>query len=68
MGLGIDQTAALEFMADDMARQVREGIRKELSLRPAKMRGTFMPAVAVCVAIVMYVLVVYVINNFQNLY
>ncbi len=68
MSLGIDQTAALEFMADDMARQAREGIRKELSLRPAKMRGTFMPAVAVCVAIVMYVLVVYVINNFQNLY
>ncbi|NCC69147.1 MAG: hypothetical protein EOM14_13330, partial [Clostridia bacterium] len=57
MSLGIDQTAALEFMADDMARQAREGIRKELSLRPAKMRGTFMPAVAVCVAIVMYVLV-----------
>lgn len=67
MSMGIDQTATLAFMADEMARQSKENIRKELSLRPAKMRRTFLPAVAVCIAIVMYVLVVYVINNFNNI-
>lgn len=68
MSLGIDQTAALNYMAGDMARQAMENIRKELSLRPGKMRRTYYPSVAVCIAMIMYVLVVYVVNNFNNLF
>lgn len=68
MSMGVDQTATLNYMADDMARQAKEDIRKELSLRPGKMRRTYYPAIAVCIAMIMYVLVVYVINNFNNLF
>lgn len=68
MSMGIDQTATLSYLADDMARQAKENIRKELSLRPAKMRRTYYPAIAVCIAMILYVLVVYVINNFNNLF
>ena len=34
MSMGIDQTAALSYMADDMARAAKENIKRELSLRP----------------------------------
>lgn len=68
MSMGIDQTATLSYMADDMARQAKENIRKELSLRPGKMRRTYYPAIGICIAMIMYVLVVYVINNFTNLF
>ena len=68
MSMGIDQTATLSYLADDMARQAKENIRKELSLRPGKMRRTYYPAIAVCIAMILYVLVVYVINNFNNLF
>ena len=68
MTMGIDQTATLSFMADDIARQAKENIRKELSLRPGKMRRTYYPAIGICIAMIMYVLVVYVINNFTNLF
>lgn len=67
MSLGIDQTATLSYMADDMARQARENIRKELSLRPGKMRRTYYPAIGVCIAMILYVLVVYVINNLNSI-
>jgi Flp pilus assembly protein TadB len=67
MSLGIDQTATLSYMADDMARQSKENIRKELSLRPGKMRRTYYPAIGVCIAMIMYVLVVYVINNLNSI-
>jgi len=68
MSMGVDQTATLNYMADDMTRQAKENIRKELSLRPGKMRRTYYPAIAVCIAMIMYVLVVYVINNFNSLF
>jgi pilus assembly protein TadC len=67
MSMGIDQTSTLGYMADDMARQAKETIQKELSLRPGKMRKTYYPAIGICIAMIMYVLVVYVINNFSNL-
>jgi Flp pilus assembly protein TadB len=67
MSMGIDQTATLGYIADDMAHQVKENIRKELSLRPGKMRRTYYPAIGICIAMILYVLVVYVINNFNNL-
>jgi len=67
MSLGIDQTATLSYMADDMARQAKENIRKELSLRPGKMRRTYYPAIGVCIAMILYVLVVYVINNLNSI-
>ena len=68
MSLGIDQTATLNYMADDMARQANENFRKELSLRPGRMRMSYYPAIAVCIAMIMYVLVVYVMNNLYNLF
>lgn len=67
MSMGIDQTAALSYMADDMARAAKENIKRELSLRPGKMRRTYYPAIGVCVAMILYVLVVYVIHNLNNI-
>lgn len=67
MSLGVDQTATLSFMADDLARQARENIKRELSLRPGKMRRTYYPAIAVCIAMILYVLIVYVINNLNSI-
>jgi len=67
MSMGIDQTAALSYMADDMARSTKENIKRELSLRPGKMRRTYYPAIGVCIAMILYVLVVYVIHNLNNI-
>jgi hypothetical protein len=67
MSMGIDQTAALSYMADDMARSAKENTKRELSLRPGKMRRTYYPAIGVCVAMILYVLVVYVIHNLNNI-
>lgn len=65
---GIDQTATLEYLADDMARQVKLNIQKTLSTRPGKMRLTYLPAVGVCVIMIIYVLIVFVMNQLNNLY
>ncbi len=65
---GIDQTATLDYLADDMARQSKINIQKALSTRPGKMRMTYLPAVGVCVAMIMYVLIVFVMNQLNNLY
>lgn len=67
MSMGIDQTATLSYLADSMAVQAKENIRKELSLRPSKMRATYYPAIGVAVAMILYVLVVYVINNLNSI-
>lgn len=67
MSMGIDQTVTLNYMADDMARQAKELVKKELSLRPGKMRRTYYPAIGICIAMIMYVLVVYVINNLNSI-
>ena len=65
---GIDQTCTLEYLADDMARQAKLNIQKALSTRPGKMRATYLPAVGVCVAMIIYVLIVFVMNQLNNLY
>lgn len=65
---GIDQTATLEYLADDMARQSKLNIQKALSTRPGKMRMTYLPAVGVCVIMIIYVLIVFVMNQLNNLY
>ena len=67
ISLGVDQTATLAYMADDMARAAKENIRKELSLRPGKMRRTYYPAIAVCIVMILYVLVMYVIHNLNSI-
>ena len=67
MSMGIDQTATLSYMADDMARQAKENVKRELSLRPGKMRRTYYPAIGICIAMILYVLVVYVINNLNSI-
>ena len=64
---GIDQSATLDYLADDMARQAKYRIEKALALRPAKMRRTYLPAVGVCVVLIIYVLIVFVTNQLNNL-
>lgn len=65
---GIDQTSTLEYLADDMARQAKLNLQKTLSTRPAQMRRTYLPAVGVCVAMIMYVLIVFVTQQLNNLF
>ena len=65
---GVDQTATLDYLADDMARAARLAMQKELSTRPAAMRRTYLPAVAVCVILILYVLVVFVMNQVNTLF
>jgi len=67
MSLGIDQTATLSYIADDMARASKENVKRELSLRPGKMRRTYYPAIGICIAMILYVLVVYVMNNLNSI-
>ena len=67
ISLGIDQTVTLSYIADDMARQAKETVRRELALRPGKMRRTYYPAIGVCIAMILYVLVVYVIHNLNSI-
>lgn len=64
---GIDQTATLDYLADDMARQAKLRVQKQLSTRPAKMRRTYYPAVGVCVAMILYVLVVFVVDQLSTM-
>lgn len=64
---GIDQTATLDYLADDMARQAKLKVQKTLSSRPAKMRRTYLPAVGICVVMILYVLIVFVQNQLNNL-
>ena len=65
---GIDQTGTLEYLADDMARQAKLNIQKALSTRPAKMRRTYLPAVDVCIIMILYVLIVFVKNQLNILF
>ncbi len=65
---GIDQSATLDYLADDMARQAKYRIQKVLAMRPAKMRRTYLPAVGVCVVLIIYVLIVFVTNQLNNLF
>ena len=65
---GIDQTATLDYLADDMARQAKLKVQKTLSSRPAKMRRTYLPAVGICVVMILYVLIVFVQNQLNNLF
>ncbi len=65
---GIDQTATLDYLADDMARQAKLKVQKMLSARPAKMRRTYLPAVGICVVMILYVLIVFMQNQLNNLF
>ncbi|MEG0019953.1 MAG: hypothetical protein RR728_05340 [Oscillospiraceae bacterium] len=67
MSMGVDQSATLSYLADSMAVRAKENIRRRLSLRPSKMRATYYPAIGVCVGMIMYVLIVYVINNLNSI-
>jgi len=65
---GIDQTASLDYLADDMAAEAKRNIQKTLALRPGQMRRTYYPAVGVCIAMILYVLVVFVMDQLNNLF
>ncbi len=65
---GIDQSATLDYLAGDMARKARYRFEKTLAQRPAKMRRTYLPAVGLCVVLIIYVLIVFVTNQFNTLF
>ena len=65
---GIDQTATLEYLADDMARAAKLQLQKQLSTRPGQMRRTYLPAVGICVALIIYVLVVFTMAQVNTLF
>ncbi len=65
---GIDQSATLDYLADDMARQAKYRIEKTLATRPAKMRRTYLPAVGMCVVLIIYVLIVFVTAQLNTLF
>ena len=65
---GVDQTSALEYLANDMAQSARLAIQKKLSTRPGQMRMTYLPAVGVCIIMIIYVLIVFVMDQLNNLY
>jgi len=64
---GIDQFASLQYLAEDMMRRSDLELRKQFSLRPGKMRRTYLPAVGICIAMILYVMVVFVIDQLNNL-
>ncbi len=68
MERGIDQTATLDYLATEMARQTKFDMQKELSKRPGQMRMTYLPAVGVCVVMIMYVLIMYIGEQFSNVF
>ena len=68
LSTGVDQSAALQYLAGDLSTQSKEAIRKELLLRPAKMRRTYYPAVIICVIMILYVLVMYVIQSLNSIW
>lgn len=65
---GIDQTATLDYLADDMARKAKYSIQKELAKKPAKMRRTYFPAVAVCVLMIFYVLGQFILSQLNGMF
>lgn len=65
---GVDQVSALDYMADDMARKAKAQVQKTLSARPGQMRRTYYPAIGVCVAMIMYVLIEFIKDNLNNLF
>jgi len=65
---GIDQIATLDYLADDMARQAKYNVQKILSVRPAQLRRTYLPAIIVCVCIILYVFIVFAIGQLNNLF
>ena len=64
---GIDQLSTLEYLADDMAHQAKLNIQKILATRPGQMRFTYVPAVLVCIAMIFYMLIVFVSDLLANL-
>ncbi len=67
VSLGTDQTSALMYLADDMTKYASEAIRRELAKYPGKMRRSMIPATAVTVAMLVYVLMTFLIGNFSNI-
>ena len=67
MERGVDQTATLQNLADDMSQQTRLNIQKELARRPRRMRRTFIPAALLCGAMMIYALVVFLMSELHAL-
>lgn len=54
---GVDQTNALTFLANDMMLIARENIKRQYSVRPAKLNQQLLPCIVVDIIALMYVLV-----------
>ena len=65
---GIDQTAGLQSVAEDMSRQIRLNEQKKLMRRPMLMRATFLPALGVWLAMILYALAAFALNQAKTLF
>ena len=65
---GVDQTATLGFLAEDMSRKAKLNLQKQMSTLPGKMRLTYFPAIVVCIAMIIYVLAAFTVNQLNTLF
>lgn len=65
---GVDQGAALANLASTMSATAREATRRELALRPGKLRRAMFPAIFIAILSMFYVFAASVINNVSSLF
>ena len=64
----IADISCLLIIPDEIEDNNKLKIQKALSTRPAKMRRTYLPAVGVCIIMILYVLIVFVKNQLNILF
>ncbi len=67
MSNGGNQSGNLQYIADNMSMQAMEEVRKEIAKRPNKMRATYIPAVIVCLIMMIYTLLQYILFNLNSI-
>lgn len=65
---GVDQTAALTYLASDMVLMAREDLRIELNKRPKKMKRATIPCALVAVGSMFYVFIANLLDVFSGVF
>ena len=65
---GIDQTTSLTLLASDLALMSRENNKRELALRPGKMKKAMVPATLIAIVSMFYAFVMSTISATQNIF
>ncbi len=60
---GVDATITLQYLSQDMTTMHRELIQRELDKRPGKMKRAILPAAAIMVAMMFYMLIIAVVRQ-----